>query len=315
MSRSYRILITDPIDFGAFKKELSKGKTNLELNYKPDISHEELIKIIGNYEGIIFRIRTKLNKELINKSKLLFAGIAGIGLDGIDLASLKYKGIHFVNCPEQSSQTVAEYTIGALISLSRKFILGHNYILGGEWGKDKLNGYDLKGKTLGIIGLGNIGAKIALKVKGFDMNIIANDKYQTEEYAKKVGVPLVELDYLLKNSDFITINVPLTEETKKLIGKEETHKMKKGVFIVNTSREQVVDINALVDAIKSGDIAGYATDVFEEEPPKTSHKLIQLAKQDYNILLTPHIGAQTIEAQRRIAEDIGKKTTNFFDNL
>lgn len=310
-----RILISDNIDINAFMEGVEEGNSKLEVDVRSEISAEELKAIIKDYDGIVFRSRTKLDQELLNNSNLLCAIRAGNGLDNVHLETAHHRGIRVFNCPDLSKENVADYTIAMLVNLTRNLVKAHLSMIEGRWERDSLTGSGFKNKTLGILGLGRIGTEVAIRAKAHGMKVIAHDTEKTEEYAAKHGVTLVSLPELLRQSDFFTLHLPLNKGTNQLMNRENIFLLKKGVYIINSSREQLFDFTALAEAIRSGQVAGYATDVFEQEPPNHEHELITLAKHGYNILLTPHIGAQVREVQQTIARDVGKKTVEFFDNL
>jgi len=310
-----RILVSDNIDLDAFKEGIGEGNNDFQVDVRSDISAEELKLIIKDYEGIVFRSRTKLDQELLQSSNLLCAVRAGNGLDNVHLETANKKGIQVFNCPEISKENVADYTMAMLVNLTRNIVKAHLSILEGRWERDSLTGRSFKDKTLGILGLGRIGTEVAVRATAFGMKVIAHDIEKNEEYAHGVGVTLVSLRELLQQADFFSLHLPLNDKTKQLMNKHNISLLKKGVYIINSSREQLFDFPALVDSIRSGQVAGYAADVFQEEPIKAGHELIMLAKQGYNVLLTPHIGAQTTEVQQAIARDIGKRVVHFFGNL
>jgi len=310
-----RILISDNINIDAFKEGIGEGNNDFQVDVRSDISAEELKLIIKDYEGIVFRSRTKLDQELLQNSNLLCAVRAGNGLDNVHLETANKKGIQVFNCPELSKENVADYTMAMLVNLTRNIVKAHLSILEGRWERDSLTGCSFKDKTLGILGLGRIGAEVAVRATAFGMKVIAHDIEKNDEYAQRLGVTLVSLRELLQQADFFSLHLPLNDKTKQLMNKHNISLLKKGVYIINSSREQLFDFQALVDSIKSGHVAGYAADVFQEEPIKAEHELIKLAKQGYNVLLTPHIGAQTTEVQQAIARDIGKRVVHFFGNL
>lgn len=310
-----KILVSDAIDLEAFREGIGERSNDFLVDVHPEISAEELKAIIKDYDGIVFRSRTKLDQEALSDSNLLCAVRAGNGLDNVHLETANKKGIQVFNCPELSKENVADYTLAMLVNLTRNLVKAHLSMLEGKWDRDVLTGSGFKDKTLGIIGLGRIGTEVALRATAHGMKVIAHDTEKTEEYATKYGVTLVSLPELLRQSDFLTLHLPLNAKTHRLLNREKISSFKKGVYIVNSSREQLFDFPALVEAIKSGQVAGYATDVFEEEPLRSEHELIKLAKQGYNVLLTPHIGAQVTEIQQSIARDSGKKIVQFFDSL
>jgi D-3-phosphoglycerate dehydrogenase len=243
------------------------------------------------------RSTTKVEKEMIDKMdkmKLIIRG--GVGLDNIDVAYAKKKGIKVFNTPAASSRSVAELTLAHMLALSRNIVRGTIGIREGKWEKKQLEGSELYGKTLGIIGLGRIGKELAKLAKTLGMRVLGYDPYSKVEDIEKVT-----LDELLGNSDYISIHVPLIEETRHMIGKNEFSKMKSNAILINCARGGVVDEEALLKALKTGKIAGAGLDVFETEPPRVS-ELMKLS----NVTFTPHIGASTKEAQERIGEEVVK---------
>ncbi len=315
MAPQVNMLVTDPIEIDVFAQVLRESTTRFAIDYCPNISATELERIIHHYDGVVLRSRTKLPRTILERSHLHYIGRAGNGYDNIDVAAAQELGIHVDTCPEGSTQSVVELVFGLFIGLARNIVPAHTALIQGRWEKENNLGHELAGKTLGIIGLGVIGSEIALRSHSFDMQLIAHDPGKTSPHATALGVSLVSLDELLLRSDYLTINVRLTQDTYSLIGRREIALVKEGVYVVNTAREQVIDMPALVDAIKGGKVAGYATDVFETEPPAYAHPLLELARDGYPVIVTPHLGAQATEAQRRIAENLGRKTATFFDAL
>jgi len=298
-----KVAICDPID----KKAIEELKAlNVEIYDFSDLPKEELPEKLEDKEIIIVRSATKVKGELLDalkNAKLIIRG--GVGLDNIDLEGAKAKGIKVVNTPEASSISVAELAIGFMFALSRHIVRGTVGLREGKWEKKQLKGTELFGKTLGIIGMGRIGREVAKRAKCLGMNVIATRHVRQipEELAKTVSY-----DELYKEADFISIHIPLTEETRHMISKEAFEKMKDGVVIINCSRGGVVDEKALLEALKSGKVKGAALDVFEVEPPVDN----ELLKLD-NVIGTPHIGASTKEAQARIGVAIVEKIKGFLE--
>ena len=259
---------------------------------------EELANTIHEYNGIVVRSRTKLTADIIEKAdNLQIIARAGVGVDNIDLNAATEKGIMVVNSPESTSVTVAEHTMGLILSMARKISIADKSVKDGKWEKKKFMGVELRNKTLGVIGMGRIGSQVVNRCKAFGMDAMAYDPYLPEEVAKQMGVELTDLETVLKNADFITIHVPLTPETKHSISTEQFEIMKDTAFIVNCARGGIIDEEALYDALVNDKIGGAALDVYEEEPPAADCKLFGLD----NIILTPHIAASTKEAQRDAA--------------
>ena len=288
-----KVLIADAIN----EKGIENLKAVADVVVDTTITPEELANTIHEYNGIVVRSRTKLTKDILkNADNMQIIARAGVGVDNIDLDAATEKGIMVVNSPESTSVTVAEHTMGLILSMARKISIADKSVKDGKWEKKKFMGVELRNKTLGVIGMGRIGSQVVNRCKSFGMDAMAYDPYLPEEIAKQMGVELTDLNTVLKNSDFITIHVPLTPETKHSISTPQFELMKDSAFIVNCARGGIIDEDALYDALVNNKIGGAALDVYEEEPPKES-KLFDLD----NIVLTPHIAASTKEAQRDAA--------------
>ncbi|WP_456327216.1 phosphoglycerate dehydrogenase [Archaeoglobus sp.] len=304
-----KVLVADPIAEEAVE---FMRKNGLEVDVKTDISYEELLNVIRDYDALIVRSRTKVTRDVIDKAeKLKIIGRAGVGVDNIDVDYATERGIVVVNAPGGNSVSAAEHTIGLILSVARKIPQADRSVKEGKWERKRFVGIELRGKTLGIIGLGRIGYEVAKRMRCFEMNILAYDPYVSEERAKSVGAKLVSLEELLKNSDIITIHVPKTKETEKMISYKEFEIMKDGVYIINAARGGIVDEKALYDALVSGKVAGAALDVYEKEPPDKDNPLLRLE----NVVTTPHIGASTREAQMIVGMTIAEDIVNFFKGL
>jgi D-3-phosphoglycerate dehydrogenase len=299
-----KVLVCDPIHEEGVKR---LRKAGFEVDANPTIDSETLKKIVADYEALIVRGRTKVTKEIIEAGiRLKAIGRAGVGVDNIDVEAAKKKGIVVLNTPEAPANAVAELTIGLLLSLARSISLADRTMKEGKWIKKELPGWQLKGKTLGTIGLGNIGERVARIAKAFGMNIIITKRTPpSQELLKELAAKFVPLEELLRESDVITLHVPLTPETHQMIGAREFKLMKDGAFFINTSRGSIVDENALLEALRSGKLGGAALDVYEVEPPKD----LELVKLP-NVVCTPHIGAQTKDAQREAGTMIADKVVN-----
>ena len=295
------VLICDQVDPILNKILVDNG---LKVSYEPEITPEQIKETIGQYEIVIVRSRTKLTKELIEKAdKCKIIARVGVGLDNIDQETAKSKDIRVINAVEGAMNAVAELVLGLMLSLARQTARGDREIRKGNWLKKELKGTELRGKYLGIIGLGNIGKRLGRLAHALNMNIIGYDVVPIdEEFAKEVGLMKADLNTLLQSSDYISIHVPLLDSTYHLLDAQKMSTMKNTAKIINTSRGGVVDEVALYDAIKNGALGGAALDVFEEEPA-TGNKLAELD----NVILTPHIGAQTKEAQSLAANVIAEK--------
>ncbi|ANE41379.1 MAG: 3-phosphoglycerate dehydrogenase [Fervidobacterium sp.] len=288
-----RIHINDPLDKQA--TERLKSVPGVELTSE-HLEKEDLLKIMPEIEVLIVRSATKVTADIIEAgTKLKIIGRAGTGLDNIDVKAAEAKGIKVINTPGANSISVAELTIGLMIACSRHIARGTIDLKNGKWTKKELEGHELFGRTVGIIGFGNIGREVAKRLLAFDMKILAYDPFVKET---DMNVKMVDLDTLYKESDYITIHVPLTPETKNLINKETISKMKDGVIIINAARGGIIDEEALYEALVSGKVYAAGLDVFEVEPPtdELRQKLLALP----NVVATPHIGASTFEAQERV---------------
>ncbi len=293
-----KVLITDPI--AEEGKEILKNK-GLEVIEKTGLSAEELKQEIKGKDAIIVRSATKVTREIINSADVLkVIGRAGIGLDNIDLEAAKEKGIKVLNTPGATSVSVAELTIGMMFACARHIARGTISLKEGRWEKKQLKGIELYGKTLGIIGMGKIGTEVAKRAKCLGMKVIFYDPYvQVSEYGEKVG-----LDTLYEKSDIISLHLPLTTETKHMISKSAFAKMKNGAILINCARGGIVDEEALYDALTTGKLYAAGIDVFEKEPA-VGNKLFTLD----NVVVTPHIGAQAKEGQKRAGIEIAEKVS------
>jgi D-3-phosphoglycerate dehydrogenase len=301
-----KILVCDLVHEEGIEKLKQAG---FEVDVNPMITSEQLIKIISDYDALIVRSRTKVTKEIIEAGRRLrVIGRAGVGLDNIDLATAEKKGIVVFNVPGASANAAAELTIGLIISLARSIPRADHSMKEGKWIKKQLMGWELRDKTLGIIGLGNVGGIVAKIAKALGMKILITKRTLPEpELLRELEAEFVLLKELLQRSDVVTIHVPLTPKTKHMIGVQEIQLMKKGAFLINTSRGAIVDERALLNALRSGKLGGAALDVYTIEPPKDL-SLIKLP----NVICTPHIGAQTERAQRITTVSIAEKIINTF---
>jgi D-3-phosphoglycerate dehydrogenase / 2-oxoglutarate reductase len=298
-----RVLICDHVEVD--KLSLGPG---IAVDYRPTITKEELLSVAGEYDAFIIRSRTKVDRAVLDRAtKLKLVARPGTGLDNVDVEYAKAKGVAVVNSPESLVEAVAEHVLGLMLAVSRKTVQADAGTKAGKWEKNALVGRELKGKVLGIIGLGRIGRRIGEVAKVVGMEILVYDVIALpQEVLAGLGAKVVSLDELFSASDYITLHVPMTSETSRLVGPARLAQMKKGAVLVNTSRGGVVDEEALAVALKEGRIGGAALDVFETEPPSGA---ILTAP---NIVLTPHIGGQTEEAQENAITVIGEKVRAFF---
>jgi len=301
MSLNQSVLICDQVN--PILNEILE-KNGLKVTYEPEITPEQIVEKIGNFEVVIVRSRTKITKDMIEKAnKCKIIARVGVGLDNIDQIAAKEKEIRVINAVEGAMNAVAELVIGLMLSLAREIPRADREVRNGNWIKKELMGSELKGKYLGIVGLGNIGKRLGRLAKALNMNLIGFDVLPIdEEFSKEVGLMKADLDTLLASSDYVSLHVPLLDSTKHMINAERMVAMKNTARIINTSRGGVIDEKALADALKTGKLAGAALDVFEVEPA-TSNELAALP----NFISTPHMGAQTKEAQSLAANVIAEK--------
>ena len=287
-----KILVTDKIADEA--TELLK-KEGMDVTFK-EMEHDELLENIRRYDALIVRSRTKVTSDIIeNAENLKVIGRAGIGVDNIDIETASKHGIKVVNAPTGATISVAELAIAHMLSLSRHLTIADSTMKQGRWEKKKLKGVELHGKTLGLVGCGNIGRKTAELAKAFNMKIIGYDPFLSKEDLEKYGIEKIdELKDLMSKADYISLHLPHTRETHHLINAEMLENMKPTAYIINCARGGIIDEDALYDVLKDKKIAGAALDVFEKEPP-VDNPLFSLE----NLVATPHLGASTIEGQIR----------------
>ncbi|CAI8212915.1 MAG: Hydroxypyruvate reductase [Candidatus Nitrosopelagicus brevis] len=301
MSMNQSVLICDQVN--PVLNEILE-KNGLQITYEPEITPEQILEKIENFEVIIVRSRTKITKDMIEKAnKCQIIARVGVGLDNIDQAAAKEKNIRVINAVEGAMNAVAELVIGLMLSLAREIPRADREVRNGNWIKKELMGTELRGKYLGIVGLGNIGKRLGRLARALNMNIIGYDVVPIdEEFSSEVGLMKADLGTLLASSDYVSLHVPLLDSTKHLINAEKMSTMKNTSRIINTSRGGVIDEDALYEFLKDGKLGGAALDVFEVEPA-TSNKLASLP----NFISTPHMGAQTKEAQSLAANVIAEK--------
>ena len=301
MHASGRVLVCDKIDQKGI--DIMK-KSGLQVDYMPDIKGNELERKVKDYDILVVRGRTRVTREVIDANpKMKIIGRVGVGLDNIDVIYAESRNIRVVNADVAAMNAVAELVVGLMLSLARNIPLADVGIKNGKWLKKELKGIELKGKYLGIVGLGKIGRRLGRIARGFGMNIIGYDVIPVDQqFAREVGLVKTDLNTLLSSADFISLHVPLTDDTRFLINEQRLNLMKKTSYIINTSRGSVIDEKALYSALNGGMIAGAALDVFELEPTN-NNDLVQLP----NVVCTPHIGAQTAEAQSLAANVIAEK--------
>ncbi len=301
-----RVLVSDKLAEAGL--QVLRDAPGVDLEFRPGMSEDELCEIIGDYDGLIIRSATQVTPRVIERAdRLRVVGRAGIGVDNVDIPAASRRGIVVMNTPTGNSVTTAEHALALLASLARKIPQAVTSMRGGKWEKSKFQGREIAFKTLGIIGLGNIGRIVADRAQGLKMKVIGVDPVMSSERAAELGIELVELDVLFKRADFLTIHAPLTPETKNMIDDTAFKKMKSSALLVNAARGGIVDEEALARAINAGEIAGAALDVFSKEPIDSDHPLLGLD----NVLCTPHLGASTSEAQERVAVEIAEQAIGY----
>jgi D-3-phosphoglycerate dehydrogenase len=285
-------------------------KTGIEVDDKPGLSEDELVSIIPEYDAMVVRSGVKVTAKILEAGKKLkVVGRAGVGTDNIDKETAAKLGIAVENTPLGNVNAAAEHTLTMMMMLGKHIIHGNESLKKGEWERKKFKGTELKAKTLGIVGIGNVGKKVAKVALALEMDVIGFDPFIDEETAKSMGIKKVELDEIIKNSDFITVHVPLNDKTKNMISKEQFTQMKDNVSIINVARGGVINENDLHDALESGKVKAAAIDVWENEPPKDSPLL-----HHENVIATPHLGASTAEAQENVAIDIAEQVVEALNN-
>ena len=296
-----KVLVAAPLHEKAIEVLKNAG---FEVVYEEYPNEERLIELAKDVEAIIVRSKPKVTRRVIEAApKLRVIGRAGVGLDNIDLDAAKERGIKVVNSPAASSRSVAELVFGLLFAVARKIAFADRKMREGIWAKKQCMGTELEGKTIGIVGFGRIGYNVAKIANAFGMRVLLYDPYPNEERAKEIGGTFTSLEDLLKESDVVTLHVPLIDATYHLINEERLKLMKSTAILINAARGAVVDNKALVKALQEGWIAGAGLDVFEEEPLPKDHPLTRLD----NVVLTPHIGASTEEAQMRAGVQVAEQ--------
>ncbi len=301
-----KVLISDKLSDAAVQIFKDRG---IDVDFQPDLGKDKdkLLEVIGQYDGLAIRSATKATEKIIAAAdNLKVIGRAGIGVDNVDIPAASKKGIIVMNTPFGNSITTAEHAISMMMAVARQIPEANTSTHAGKWEKSRFMGVELTNKTLGVIGAGNIGSIVIDRAQGLKMKVVAYDPFLSEDRAVEIGVEKLELDDLLARSDFITMHVPLTDQTKNILSAENIAKLKKGVRIINCARGGLVDEAALAEALKSGHVAGAAFDVFAVEPA-TESPLFNLP----NVVVTPHLGAATTEAQENVALQVAEQMSDY----
>ena len=295
------VLVSDPIapeGLAVFQK------AGIPVDYRPGLPHAELIQQIPHYDALMVRSQTKVDSALISAgARLRVIGRAGVGVDNIDIACATQHGIVVVNSPEGNTIAAAELTFALLMALARKIPQADRSLRAGEWKRTQWIGVELSRKTLGVVGIGKIGREVVRRARAFGMHVLVYDPYVPPSYIQQLGAEPVDLETLLQRSDFITLHTPLTPETRHLLNAERLRLTKAGVRIINCARGELIDLEALSDAIEAGHVAGAGLDVFPQEPPPPDLRILH---QPQNVL-TSHLGASTEEAQIKVAIDVAEQ--------
>ncbi|MBP1999509.1 D-3-phosphoglycerate dehydrogenase [Paenibacillus shirakamiensis] len=298
----FKVLVSDPISDLGIQKLVDADDVVVEK--KIGLSEEELIQIIPEYDGLLVRSQTTVtDKILAAGERLKVVGRAGVGVDNINLEAATQRGIIVINAPDGNTITTCEHAFAMMMALARHIPQAYAKTVSGVWDRKSFLGVELHHKTLGVLGMGRIGSEVAKRAKAFGMEVLGFDPFLTEERAEKMGITLASVDDIVRNADFITVHTPLTPETRGIISTDQFAVMKKGMRIINCARGGVIDENALVEAVNQGIVAGAAFDVFEHEPPQPDHPFLNNPK----IIVTPHLGASTVEAQENVAIDVSEQ--------
>lgn len=296
-----KVLVSDPV---AAEGVAILRRGGFEVDVRTGLTKDELIQIIGDYDALAVRSETKVTADVLEAAtKLKIIGRAGVGVDNIDVERATQKGVLVVNSPEGNTIAAAELTVALLLALSRNIGQAFASMKAGEWKRSKYVGTEVYGKTVGVIGLGKIGREVAKRLLGMEMHVLAYDPFLGKEQADALGVRLVDLETIYRQSDYITVHVPKTKETAGMIGAEQIAQMRDGVRLVNVARGGIIQEAALLEAINSGKVAGAAIDVWEKEPTEPDNPLALHP----NVVGTPHLGASTEEAQVGVAVDIAEQ--------
>lgn len=295
-----KVLVTEPLA----EEGVERLRRQVEVDVKPDLGRDQLLDMIDEYDAIIVRSATKLDQELLERAdRLKVIGRAGVGVDNVDVEAATRLGITVVNAPQSNVIAAAEHTLGLMLALARKIPPADASLRSGEWRREHFEGVELHGKTLGILGLGRVGTLVAQRASAFGMRLVAFDPYVSKNRASQLGIVMVPtVEDLCRQADFITVHLPKTSETMRMIAEREFSLMKPGVRIVNTARGGIIDEDALLSALKEGRVAGAGLDVFDEEPPRRG-PLFDLEQ----VVVTPHLGAATEEAQKKAGSAIAEQ--------
>ena len=298
----YRVLVSDPLSDAG--RKLLASQPGIHVDVRTDLSPAQLLEVIPEYDALLVRSGTQVTADVIRAGrKLRVVARAGVGVDNIDVDAATEAGVIVANAPTGNVVAAAEHTVALLLGMARNIVQSDAHVRAGEWRRANFVGVEVRDKTLGLVGLGRVAQEVARRAQGLGMNVLAYDPYVNAEFAMQRGVTLVEFNALLEKSDFITLHVPLTQKTRGLIGAEQFARMKPTARILNVARGEVIQEEALLEALRAGRIAGAALDVFATEPLPLDSPL----RASDKIVLTPHLGGSTVEAQEQVAEDAAQQ--------
>ncbi|MDZ4763542.1 MAG: hydroxyacid dehydrogenase [Chloroflexota bacterium] len=293
---TYHVLIPDQVHPSAL--DVLKPVADIRFTAPGQMTRADLLAAVPDADALIIRSASKVDAEILNAAaKLKLIARAGVGVDNVDVPTATARGVMVMNTPDGNTISTAEHTFGLMLALARHIPQGHQSMREGKWDRKSYMGVELRGKTLGVVGFGRIGRAVAARALAFEMRVVAYDPYIPADYAAGLGVPLVSMETLFAQSDFITLHTLLTDETRNLVRAETIATMKRGVRIIDAARGALINEADLADAIKSGQVAGAALDVFVSEPPEAGNPLVGLA----GVIHTPHLAASTEDAQINVA--------------
>ncbi len=301
-----KIFVADDVSESGLEPLRAAGFT---VDKRTGLSPEELRAVLPEYDGLVVRSETKVTAALMDAATRLRAvGRAGVGVDNIDVPAATARGVVVMNAPDGNTMTTAEHTLALLLALARRVPSANASLRGGRWERKKFVGVELRGKTLGVIGLGRIGRVVANRAQGFEMKVVAFDPFVSPEQARDYELELATIEEVCTRADFLTVHTPLTPETRGIIGAQELALMKPTARVINCARGGLIDETALLEALREKRIAGAALDVFEQEPPAADHPLVQMEE----VIATPHLGASTMEAQEGVAVTVAEQMRDYF---
>jgi len=304
----FKILVADPISESGMTV-FQNHNGHFQVNAQSKLSLDDLKKAVADVDAIIVRSETKITAEVLAAGKKVkIVGRAGVGVDNIDVTAASRQGVIVVNVPGGNTISAAEHTVAMLLALSRNIPQANASLKAGEWKRSQFTGTELQGKVLGLVGLGRIGREVAKRCQSFGMPVLGYDPYASEEYAKNFNIKLSTLEEIYAQADYITVHVPMNDSTRHMFNAKTLAKLKPGVRLINCARGGIIDEAALAEAIKTGHVKGAAIDVFEEEPPKKDNPLFALS----NVIVTPHLGASTEEAQVKVAQELAETLRDYF---